>query len=58
MPRDGCRMQCEFEGVEKYLADEEGEMPDVLPNPDTHLCTLGKDSDTAVITVKDDEPAR
>ena len=36
------RMQCEFEGVEKYFADEEGEMPDVLPNPDTHLCTLGR----------------
>ena len=34
------RMQCEFEGVEKYFADEQGEMPDVLPNPDTHLCTL------------------
>ena len=41
------RMQCEFEGVEKYFADEGGEMPDVLPNPDTHLCTLGEDSDTA-----------
>jgi hypothetical protein len=33
-------MQCEFEGVEKYFADEEGEMPDLLPNPDTYLCTL------------------
>ena len=52
------RMQCQFEGVEKYFADEEGEMPDVLPNPDTHLCMLGKDSDTAVITVEDNKPAR
>jgi hypothetical protein len=51
-------MQCEFEGVEKYFVDEEGEIPDVLPNPDTHLCTLGEDSDLAVITVEDDKPAR
>ncbi len=48
------RMQCEFEGVEKYFADEEGAMP----NPDTLLCTLGEDSDTAVITLEDDKPAR
>ena len=45
------RMQCEFEGVEEYFADEE-QMPDVLPNPDTYLCTLGEDSDSAVITVE------
>ena len=37
----------EFEELEKYFADEGGEMPNVLPNPDTHLCTLGEDSDTA-----------